>query len=480
MKKLSLGVKLSYGLGDFYGGASAAIIGLFFLYFLTNIAGLPPLLAGTIVLVGRVIDAVIDPFMGAISDHTRSKWGRRVAWFLFGIIPVALSYILLWIVPPCAQWLQAAYYFFVYAFFACSFSMVMVPYGALPQDITSDSNERTVLVSVRMAFSVLGGLLSAVVPDMMIKHASDLKTGYFIMGLSFAILFALIWLILFLSLRGKVEAEVPVTPVSLGASIKYCIGNKSFLLLCAIYLLSFIPIDIMSSNFKYFINDVLFMGDSFSLTMGSLMICAVLSLPVYVFACRRLGKRKTFIFGSIFRIATLLLLYLLGPDSTMFRLVATAIVIGLGTGVAYAIPWSMLPDVTDLDEAYTGYRQEGIYTGLMTFIRQLSSGVAIFLVGLLLQVSGYTAGLAEQASVTKATIVGILTVVPILFVLFGIFAAVRYPIERDSAQMIRDVVDQRRSGAFDALDEQTRQAKLAQLKDIVDAKRKGRAHAEEH
>ncbi|HWP22091.1 MAG TPA: MFS transporter [Candidatus Cryosericum sp.] len=480
MKKLSFGTKLSYGLGDFYGGASASIIGLFFLYFLTNIAGLPPLLAGTIVLVGRVVDAVIDPFMGAISDHTRSRWGRRVAWFLFGIIPVALSYILLWFVPPCAQWLQAAYYFFVYAFFACSFSMVMVPYGALPQDLTSDSNERTVLVSVRMAFSVLGGLLSAVVPDMMIKRAADLKTGYFIMGLSFAILFALIWVILFLSLRSKVEAEAPVTTVSLGASIKYCIGNKSFLLLCAIYLLSFIPNDIMSSNFKYFINDVLFMGDKFALTMGSLMVCAVLSLPLYVLACRRFGKRRTFIYGSIFRIAALLLLYLLGRDSSLFRLVAIAVLIGFGTGVAYAIPWSMLPDVTDLDEAYTGYRQEGIYTGLMTFIRQLSSGVAIFLVGLLLQISGYTAGAAEQASVTKTVIVGILTVVPILFVLLGIFAAIRYPIDRKNEPLIRDVVDQRRSGAFAALDEQTRQNKLAQLKVIVDAKRKGRAHAEEH
>ena len=477
MKKLSFGTKLSYGLGDFYGGASASIIGLFFLYFLTNVVGLAPLLAGSIVLFGRAVDAVIDPFMGAISDHTRSRWGRRVAWFLFGIIPVALSYILLWFVPPCAQWLQAVYYFFVYAFFACAFSMVMVPYGALPQDLTSDSNERTVLVSFRMAFSVLGGLLSAVVPDMMIKRAADLKTGYFIMGLAFAILFALIWLVLFISLRGKVKTEIPATTVSLGTSIKYCVRNKSFLLLCAIYLLSFIPNDIMSSNFKYFINDVLFMGDSFALTMGLLMICAVLSLPVYVNACKRFGKRKTFIFGSVFRVAALLLLFLLGPDSTVFRLAAIAVLIGFGTGVAYAIPWSMLPDVTDLDEAYTGCRQEGIYTGLMTFIRQLSSGVAVFLVGLLLQISGYTAGAVEQTSLTKTAIVGILTVVPILFVLLGIFAAYRYPIDKHNAPQIQDIVEQRRSGAFDLLDEQSRQTALAQMKDILDAKGKEKANA---
>ena len=100
MKKLNLGTKLSYGLGDFYGGASASIIGLFFLYFMTNVVGISPLAAGAVVLFGRAVDAVTDPLMGAISDHTRSRWGRRVAWFLFGIIPVALSYVLLWVVPP--------------------------------------------------------------------------------------------------------------------------------------------------------------------------------------------------------------------------------------------------------------------------------------------------------------------------------------------------------------------------------------------
>lgn len=480
MKKLSLGVKLSYGLGDFYGGASAAIIGLFFLFFLTNVVGISPVIAGSIVLFGRAVDAVTDPLMGSISDHTRSKWGRRVAWFFFGILPVGLSYVLMWVVPPVDRWLQVVHYFFAYAFFSCAFTMVMVPYGALPQDLTTDANERTVLVSFRMAFSVLGGLLSAVVPDLMIKHAADLKTGYLIMGLAFAVLFSVIWLVMFLSLRGKVTAEQPATTASLKESVKYCVGNKTFLLLCAIYLLAFIPNDIMSSNFKYFINDVLFMGDKFALAMGALMICAVVSLPLYVLACRKWGKRKTFIYGSVFRILALLLLFLLGPDSTVFRLVAIAVVIGLGTGVAYAIPWSMLPDVTDLDEAYTGFRQEGTYAGMMTFIRKLSSGVAIFLVGLLLQVSGYTAGLAEQSSVAKTAIVGILTVVPILFVLLGIFAAVRYPIDNDNAQMIRDVVDQRRSGAFAALDEQTRQSKLSQLRVIVDVKRKGRAHAKQH
>jgi sugar (glycoside-pentoside-hexuronide) transporter len=477
MQKLKLGTKLSYGLGDFYGGASASIIGLFFLYFMTNIVGIAPLAAGAVVLFGRAVDAVTDPLMGAISDHTRSRWGRRVAWFLFGIVPVALSYVLLWIVPPFARWLQVAYYFFTYAFFSCAFTMVMVPYGALPQDLTSDSNERSALVGFRMAFSVLGGLLTAVVPDMMIKRAANLRTGYFVMGLSFAILFALIWLVLFLSFRSKAETEASVSGAKLGASLKYCLGNRSFLLLCAIYLLSFIPNDIMSSNFKYFLNDVLFMSDRFALSMGALMVCAVLSLPVYFALCRRFGKRRVFIGGSVFRIAALLLLFLLGPDSPVFRLVAIAVLVGLGTGVAYAIPWAMLPDVTDLDEAYTGYRQEGIYAGMMTFIRKLSSGAAIFLVGLLLQVSGYSAGAATQTNLAKTAIVGILTVVPIFFVLLGIFAAVRYPIDKNNISQIQDVVRQRRSGAFDALNGDARQPVRLRMKEIMDAKRKGNANA---
>ena len=88
----------------------------------------------------------------------------------------------MWAVPPVDRWLQVVYYFFAYAFFSCAFTMVMVPYGALPQDLTTDANERTVLVSFRMAFSVLGGLLSAVVPDLMIKHAADVRRATSLWG----------------------------------------------------------------------------------------------------------------------------------------------------------------------------------------------------------------------------------------------------------------------------------------------------------
>ena len=106
------------------------------------------------------------------------------------------------------------------------------------------------------------------------------------------------------------------------------------------------------------------------------------------------------------------------------------------------------------------------------------AGVGLLLVGLLLQVSGYSAGASEQTGFAKATIVGILTVVPILFVLLGIFAAIRYPIDKHNASRIQEVVRQRRSGDFDKLDEEEQRLTRLQIKEIMDAKKKVGNHAE--
>lgn len=92
-KKQNLTMKniFSYAVGDLYGGGAFFIIGALFLVFLTDVAKITPALTGTIILIGKVWDAVTDPTMGYISDNTKSKHGRRRIYFLIGIIPIFLS-----------------------------------------------------------------------------------------------------------------------------------------------------------------------------------------------------------------------------------------------------------------------------------------------------------------------------------------------------------------------------------------------------
>ena len=474
-KKLSLGTKVAYGIGDLYGGASAAIIGIYFLFFMTNVVNINPFWGGVVVLFGRVIDASIDPFIGKITDNTKSKYGRRTFWFLVGIVPVFISYSLLWLIPDVAQWLQILYYFFAYAFYTVAFSFVMVPYGVLPQELTKDSKERSVLVAFRMACSILGGLIAAVLPDIIIQNNAVLSRGYMRMGLIFGAVFALIWVVIFLVMKGKEQPSGEIAEVPFLQSLKICVHNKTFLVLVGVYLFAFLPIDIISANIKFYLEDVLDKGNLFSLTMGILLLITVASLPVYIKITEKTGKKKSFVYGSLWRCIFLVVLFLITKETPAALLILIAALVGMGVGASYALPWAMLPEVTDLDEAATGLQQEGVYSGVMTFIRQLSSGVAVFLVGAFLSASGYIEKAADEASVVQPasallTIKLIITLIPIVLTVLGILCVLKYPIDNNNFRRIREVIELRRSGEYDSLSGETKTGIEKEMNDIVQLK----------
>lgn len=471
-KKLSLGTKLAYGIGDLYGGASAAIIGIFFLFFMTNVVNIDPFWGGLIVLFGKIIDAAIDPFIGKITDNTKSKYGRRTFWFLAGIVPVFVSYSLLWLVPGAAQWLQILYYFFAYAFYCVAFSFVMVPYGVLPQELTKDSRERAVLVAFRMACSIIGGLAAAVLPDMIIKRNAVLSHGYLTMGLVFGGVFALIWVVIFFVMKGKERPSEEMNEVPFIQSLKICVKNRAFLVLVGVYLFAFLPIDVISANIKFYLEDVLDKGGLFSLTMGILLAVTVASLPLYVRMTEKIGKKRSFVFGSVWRCIFLVVLFFITKGTPPALLIVIAALVGMGVGASYALPWAMLPEVTDLDEAATGLRQEGVYSGVMTFVRQLSSGAAVFLVGALLSACGYMERAADQPPIAQPAsallaIKLIITLIPIALTVLSVLCMRKYPITNSNFKRIREVTELRRSGEFDALDSEARREIEEEMNAVV-------------
>ena len=135
----NLKAKLSYASGDIYGGGAFVIFSLLFMNFLVLVEGLPIFATTVIIFIGRLWDAVTDPIMGRISDRTRSRFGRRRLFFLIGIIPVFLSFVMLFysfaITGVVAM---VIYYAFAYMFFGTAFAIVMVPYNAILSDMTSD------------------------------------------------------------------------------------------------------------------------------------------------------------------------------------------------------------------------------------------------------------------------------------------------------------------------------------------------------
>lgn len=145
--------KMAYACGDIYGGGAFIIVGLLLLVYLTNVENFSGTLAGVIVFTGKAWDAITDPFMGQLSDRTRSRFGRRRIWFLLGSLPVFFSWVMLWygfgISGTTAKFI---YYTLSFIFFSTSFTIVMVPYNAILSDMVPDYNRRSAFTGMRLGF----------------------------------------------------------------------------------------------------------------------------------------------------------------------------------------------------------------------------------------------------------------------------------------------------------------------------------------
>ena len=169
-QKIPTKTKILYGSGDFGYSMTNSIIAALFPIFMMDVVGVTPALAAAALFIGRSWDYVNDPIVGYLSDRTRTRWGRRRPWLLFGSLPFALTFILLWLRPTFITTETGLLIFFaaVYLIYEASATTVYMPYFALTPELTQDYDERTQLTSFRMLFNIIGGLTAYTLPMLVI------------------------------------------------------------------------------------------------------------------------------------------------------------------------------------------------------------------------------------------------------------------------------------------------------------------------
>ena len=533
-EKLNFTTKLAYGSGDMGPAMTANILVFFLLYFFTNVAGLPAGLAGSILAIGKIGDAINDPIAGILSDRTRTRWGRRIPWMLFGAIPFGIFFFLQWIVPNFSadpnvnKWCLFAYYIAIATLFNLAYTAVNLPYTALTPELTQDYNERTNLNSFRFAFSIGGSILSLILATVIFQaYPGDPKQQYILLGIITSLLsvVALFWCTFRIQERGaspllrqqvkkilglvlavlgglgiaygvsriltgntsidavgiaivlfglqivgfaltlifaKVESHlnsvaavaardaansVPTTPIK--EQLKIAFANRAFLYVIGIYLCSWLGVQLTASILIYYV--VSWMGldeASFPLFAIAVQGTALVMLFFWKFVSNRLGKKTVYYLGMIVWIIAQAALFVIQPGQTT-QLYIAAIMAGFGVSVAYLIPWSMIPDVIELDELNTGQRREGVFYSFMVLLQKLGLALALFLVGQALELSGFVERIPGEAipvqpdSALLAIRIAIAPL-PTIFLIIGLVLTYFYPITKEVHADIRRQLKERK------------------------------------
>lgn len=449
---------ISYGVGDIYGGGAFFIIGALFLFFLTDVGGLRPAYAGLVLMVGKIWDAVTDPAMGYISDHTRSRHGRRRLYFLWGIIPVIVSFALLWLsLNSLSQGIRFAYYLITYLLFNTVFTMVMVPYNSMPADMSCEFGERSKLITIRMACSQFGALLSAILPMTIIRSFSNERVGFIVMGLIFGIFYGLPWIMVF---RGTWEREHQVEVIegrgflSIASEVmKDFIStskNKALRIHIAMFLCALVAIDIFNAVLIYYLKDYLMKDHLYQTILGLVLLSEMATLVIVLRECRKRGNAKTYRLHTVILMVGILALGFISPNTPDGYFYLIPVIIGIGLSGSVMVPYNMLAFVTDVDEIISRKRRAGTYAGIMTFVRKITQALALFLVSLSLEWVGYQEKVDGIHIIQEeGTIRGIrllFLIAPFILIVLGIIASYGFKLSPANHTIIMGEIERLRQG----------------------------------
>lgn len=440
-RRFSTGWKLLFSCGDLSVSVPSAIFMFFQLYFMTDVAGLRPDYAAWAIGVGRVWDAINDPWFGIIIDRIRSPFDRRRLVLLYGAVPLGISFALMWLVPPFSQLGLAVYYCLVYIIFNSAFTFVCTGFYAIVPELTSDYEERISINGYLMAYSIAGSLGAIIVVTVISWYVTNPVALFTAMGVSLGALIILPPLLAVRLTRGILKGTSPEV-LSFGAAIRATLGNRPFRHLIGLYALSWTTAAVIAADLVYFANYYLKVPEQANYFVLVAQGAALLFVPLWVWLSKRMDKGPVFIIGCFSWLVILLAISGVAPNQIALAYLLAALS-GAGIANAYVLPWSMIPDVVDYDQLKTGQRREGSYYAFAAFFQKMATGAAIWLMGQALALAHYINPTAAdpvpvQPDQAVQAIRLFMGPVPAVLLLLSVLFAWRYPITREKLRQMSE------------------------------------------
>lgn len=460
-----------YGVGAFVNNLLGAAIGGMMI--ILNLGfGMDPALVGLLGGLPRIMDAFTDPLMGYISDHTRSKWGRRRPYIFWGAIGAGVIFALLWQLPAGKSETFHFVYFLVGSLiFYLAYTVFATPWVALGYELTPDYNERTRLMGVQ---NFMGQLPYLIAPwflwivsnkrlfDTQAKGASGLSIVVAVVVVSVGVIPAI-----FLKERFK-ESSPDQGAVSrsasgrgVGAVIREfftgfgdTLKSRPFIKICIATFMVFNGFMLISSFQFYVIIYYVFGGDQaagakFAGYAGTVQSISTFLVIIFItWLGTKIGKRKAFFLSTSLSMLGFALKWICYNPDIPILVIVPAPLLAFGLGGLFVLMPSMIADVVDVDELQTHERREGMYGSIFWWMVKLGMAAALAGGGLLLKATGFDVDFGgEQPAHTILRLRLFDAGLPIVTSLIAIWAIARFKITEEHAREVRMKLEERRGKA---------------------------------
>ena len=421
-------VRAGYGIGDYAICLYWSGIGLYLLYFYTDVVGISPILAGWIYALGIGWDAITDPFMGYLAERTKTKMGSYRPFIYYGSIPLALSFVLLFWVPPFEGTVLFLFLILVNLIHRSCFTIVSVPYSSLTARITNDSNERTKLTTARMISASFGTLSMSALAFPLIAYfgGADEAFGFLWLAIISGLIAIALLSVTVYSVREKVDEIVTSNLPNFVSITKTVATNYPFWIVFGCILILGSTGVMFNKNLIYFVKYGLELHEYQGLILGVSSGASFVSLPFWAYLALKIGKRETWLISMTIAFIGLLLFFYY-PIASLNELLILLALIGVGNGAGGVLFWSMLPDTVEYGEWKSGIRTESSLYGFMTFAQKSSIAVAALILGFLLSGIGFEPN-QIQSEETISGMKFMMSWIPICGIIISLVLMYFYPI----------------------------------------------------
>ena len=443
--------KVGYGLGDMASNFYMGFFGLFLLYYYTDVFGISPAAAATMLLVTKIVDAVSDPAMGLIADRTDSRWGKYRPYLLFVAVPYALLGYLLFLGPDLSDIGKLIYAYVTYTLVMLAYTAINVPYSALLAVISPVAEERTKATQVRFVFASLGTLCVGAFATPLVGWfgGEDEVLGFRLTIILFAVLSVLIFWITFASTRERVQAKHHKS--SIGEDFSALIKNISWVVLVATGILVVVGLIARFASIvfylKYYMQDdgasIFLIFDKTALLTSCGLIGQLIGALMTPMLAARFEKHHLVLGMNLLHAALLGLCFTIPPDQ--FALIVIVHSLGIFTfGVIITLLFSMYTDCAEYGEWRTGKNTAGLTVSASMFSLKFGSAVGGALPGFMLAWFGFVANEVQ----TDTAITGIRLMFNALPAIFFVAAGLLmyfYRIDRKTLTQVEAELHDRRS-----------------------------------